>query len=94
MPEMAADPLPPSAMAQPGTLNLNNEVSARAEIVGCGAPSRCLLRRGQRWGAGLPVGCGAAEDPSRSGDGIHSRVGSTVSGSAHFCLCDGREVTQ
>lgn len=26
VPEMAADPLPPSAMARPGTLNLNNEV--------------------------------------------------------------------
>ncbi|MEJ1288414.1 hypothetical protein NN561_019445 [Cricetulus griseus] len=31
---MAADPLPPSAMAQPGTLNLNNEVSAAGR--GCG----------------------------------------------------------
>lgn len=36
--EMAADPVPPSAMASPGALNLNNEVSARAESVGRGPP--------------------------------------------------------
>lgn len=71
VPEMAADPLPPSAMAQPGTLNLNNEVSAGAEIVGCGAPSRCLLPRGQWWGAGLPKG-GARPARTHRGLGMGS----------------------
>lgn len=47
--EMAADPSPPSAMAQPGPLNLNNEVSTRVETVGCGASSRRLPPRGQQW---------------------------------------------
>lgn len=57
MPEMAAEPLPPSAMAQPGILNLNNEVSARAETVGCGAPSEppaspAARAAGGVWGPG------------------------------------------